>query len=71
MHSAFGHILPSRDLNGYGPYLDPLEPIPREHIERAAEEAGIQPEDIDATVASLSAHLGWDLTRGAKPTGKT
>jgi hypothetical protein len=46
-----------------GPYLDPLEPIPREHIERAAERAGIRPEDIDATVAALSAHLGWDNLR--------
>jgi len=48
------------------PYLDPLEPIPREHIGRAAERAGIRPEEIDAQVASLSAHLGWDITRGAK-----
>ena len=66
MHSEFGRILPTRDLDGMGPYLDPLEPIPRKHIERAAERAGIRPDDIDATVAALSAHLGWDLTRGAK-----
>ena len=48
------------------PYLDPLEPIPREHIEKAAENSGIRPGDIAAHVASLSAHLGWDITRGAK-----
>jgi hypothetical protein len=48
------------------PYLDPLELIPRDHVEEAAEEAGIAPEDIDAQVASLSAHFGWDITRGAK-----
>ena len=66
MHSAFGRILPTRDLDGIGPYLDPLEPIPREHIEKAAENSGIRPGDIAAHVASLSAHLGWDVTRGAK-----
>jgi hypothetical protein len=71
MQSEFGRILPTQYLNGVSPYLDPLEPIPREHIERAAERAGIRPDDIDATVAALSAHLGWDLTRGAKPSGQT
>ena len=71
MHSEFGRILPTRDLEGRGPYLDPLEPIPRDHIEQAAERAGVHPDDIDAQVASLSAHLGWDITRGAKPSGPT
>ena len=66
MHSTFGHILPTRDLDGTGPYLDPLEPIPHNHIEQAAAKSGIRPEDIDATVAALSAHFGWDLTVGAK-----
>ena len=66
MHSEFGRILPTRDLDGTGPYLDPLEPIPRKHIEKAAAKAGIRPDDIDAQVASLSAHLGWDVTVGAK-----
>jgi hypothetical protein len=67
MHSEFGRILPRRSFIGWATSFDPLEPIPREHIERAAARAGIRPEDIDATVAALSAHLGWDLTRGAKP----
>jgi len=66
MHSEFGRILPTRDLDGTEPYLDPLEPIPREHIEKAAAKAGIPPGDIDAQVASLSTHLGWDVTVGAK-----
>jgi len=66
MHSEFGRILPTQGLNGYAPYLDPLEPIPRDHIEGAAERCGIRVEDIDAQVASLSAHLGWDITRGAE-----
>ena len=71
MHSEFGRILPTRDLDGVAPYLDPLEPIPRDHIEKAAKECGILPEDIDAQVASLSAHFGWDITRGAKPSRQT
>jgi hypothetical protein len=66
MHSEFGRILPTRDLNGMEPYLDPLEPISRKHIEKAAAKVGIRSEDIDATVVALSAHLGWDITRGAK-----
>ncbi|MEM8601978.1 MAG: HEAT repeat domain-containing protein, partial [Bacteroidota bacterium] len=68
MHSEFGRILPTRDLDGVAPYLDPLKPIPRAHIEKAAAKAGIQPEDIDAEVASLSAFLGWDITVGLKGT---
>jgi hypothetical protein len=76
MHSEFGRILPTRDLDGLGPYLDPLEPMPREHIEGAAARAGIRPDDIKAQVASISAHLGWDVTLGAKkkavkPTGRS
>ena len=71
MHSEFGRILPTRDLSGNWLYLDPWQPIPREHIEWAAKRAGIRPEDLDATVASLSARLGWEITRGAKPSGPT
>jgi hypothetical protein len=66
MHSEFGRILPTRDIDGLAPYLDPLEPIPRQHIEKAAAQVGIRPDDIDAQVASLSAHLGWDITVGAR-----
>jgi len=68
MHSEFGRILVMRHVQGVGPYLDPLEPIPHEHINAAAAESGIRPDDIDARVASLSAHLGWDVTVGAKKT---
>jgi len=67
LRSEFGRIVLTKDLDGIAPYLDPLEPIPRDHIERAAEQADIRPADIDAQVASLSALLGWDITRGAKP----
>jgi len=69
LHSEFGHILLTQKIDGSWPYLDPLEPIPRQHIEKAAQEAGIHPDEIDAQVASLSAHMGWDITAGAKAEG--
>jgi hypothetical protein len=65
MHSQLGKIVFTRDLDGTSPYLDPLEPITRDHIEKAAGRAGIKPERIDEEVASLSAFLGWDITIGA------
>jgi hypothetical protein len=64
MHSEFGRILPTLDLDGMSPYLDPLKPIPRKHFELAAAKAGIRPDDINAKVASLSVHLGWDVMAG-------
>ena len=66
MHSEFGRILPTRDLDGSYPNLDPHQPIPPDHIEKAATKAGIVASDLDATLADLSRHLGWDVTQGAK-----
>ena len=66
VHSEFGHILLTRHLDGMAPYLDPLKPIPRTHIEEAAAKVGIGPNDINDQVVSLSAYLGWDITRGTK-----
>ncbi len=63
-HSEFGRIVLTRDLDGFDPCLDPAEPISREHIEEAAEQANVPPEEIDETVRSLSAHMGWDITKG-------
>ncbi len=40
-------------------------PIARDHIERAARRSGVPGYQIDATVQSLSAHLGWDITQGS------
>ncbi len=65
LHSRFGHILFTRDIDRLGPYLDPRKPISRKHIEGAAKEARIAPEQIDPTVCSLSEHLGWDITKGS------
>ena len=66
LHSEFGRILPTQDLDDVGPYLDPLEPVSKDHIEAAAKRAGISLEDIDAQVAALAAYFGWDITVGAK-----
>lgn len=66
LHSEFGRVLPTRDLDGVGPYLDPLEPVSQDHIESTAKKVGIRSEDIDAQVAALSDYFGWDITVGAK-----
>lgn len=71
MHSEFGRILPTRDLDGEDPYLDPLRPIPREHIVEAAELVGIRADEIDAQLASLSTYLGWVVkTKALRETGR-
>ena len=65
MHSEFGRIVFTKDLDGIAPYLDPAQAISREHIERAAKEANVPTDKIDDTVHSLSEHLGWDIEKGA------
>lgn len=67
MHSRFGRVVITKDLDGRGPYLDPLRPIPREHFEKAATKAGIAVADLEAQIASLNQHLGWDIRVGARP----
>jgi len=65
MHSEFGRFVLTKDFDGRPPYLDPREPISREHIERAAEKANVPADKIDETVQSLSDHLGWNITQGS------
>ena len=65
MHYEFGRIVFTNDLDGIGPYLDPAKPISRKHIKRAAEGARVLADEIDETVRSLSAHMGWDITKGS------
>lgn len=64
LHSNFGCIIFSQDLDGVYPYINLLEPVSPKHIERAARKVGIPQEQIDETVRSLSDHMGWDITRG-------
>ena len=65
-HSLFGKIIffkyPSIKVNYY---IDPIQSISAEHIQEAAEAAGIPPDKIDEAVRSLSAHMGWDITKGS------
>ena len=65
LHSNFGRIVFTFDLDGIRPYLDLTKPISNDHIERAARKAGIPARRIDETVRSLSKHMGWDITKGA------
>ncbi|HLQ44909.1 MAG TPA: hypothetical protein VK137_09290, partial [Planctomycetaceae bacterium] len=65
--SSFGKIVITRDLDGREPYLDPLQPIPRKHIEKAATKTGLAAAALEAQIASLNQHLGWDITVGARP----
>ncbi len=65
MHSEFGRIVFTKDLDGLGPYLDPTKPISNDRIGGAAKKAHVPPDKIDETVRSLSKHLGWDITKGA------
>lgn len=67
--SKFHKTVITRDLDGLQPYLDP-QPILWEHIEKAATKAGIAAVDLDAQIASLNQHLGWDITVGAGPAAK-
>ena len=65
-HSIFGKFIFIGDKRLFHrPFLDPRQPIPAEHIQKAAEEAGIPPDKIDEAVRSLSAHMGWDITKGS------
>jgi hypothetical protein len=65
MHSQFGRIVFTQDLDALTPYLDPAKPISRRQIKRASKKLGVPADKIDETVRSLSAHLGWDITKGA------
>jgi hypothetical protein len=76
-HSCFGSIVfritYAKSKYGIIPYLrtgaknffDPRQPIPAKHIQKAAEAAGIPRDKIDEAVRSLSAHMGWDITKGS------
>ncbi len=65
MHSILGRIVFRVHAYPHGPFLDPAKPIPRAHIMEAGDRAGIPAEQIHDTVASLSDHMGWDITKGS------
>ena len=61
-----GQIVFKVGFHGVAPYLNPVKPISRDRIERAAKAANVPTDKIDETVRSLSAHLGWDITKGER-----
>ena len=65
-HSRFGQMVMKRD--GFTDYHDITQPVEREHIEKAAEKAGVAIDQINANVESLSMYLGWDIMKGLKHT---
>ena len=65
--SSFGKISITEHLDGREPYLDSHQPIPPEHIERAAAKSEIAAAYLDAQIASLNQHLGWDIRVGDRP----
>ena len=65
LHSAFGGIVFTKDLDGISPYLDPAEPVPPEQIRKAAERIKLPADTVEEVVRSLSAHLGWAIEKGS------
>lgn len=71
MHSEFGRIVGTRDLDGVWPYLDPSQPFSLQHIAKAAANVGIAAGDLEAQIASLNQHMGWDIRVGVRPPSTT
>ncbi len=63
-HSKFGGFIFSKDMDGSIPPRDPRKRIKRKIINKAAKNAGIQPEEIPAQLVSLNEFLGWDVEKG-------
>ncbi len=65
-HSQFGRLLFFESFEPK-PYLDPHNPLPREHIEKCAAMVNLPPYELEKTLAELSLLLGWDVRVGARP----
>ena len=63
-HSSFGKFVFTQGKWRFN-FFDPRQPIPAARIHEAARLAGIPPDKIDEAVRSLSAHMGWDITKGS------
>ena len=64
-HSEFGGRVFWNNAYDWHQHLDPHEPISQEQIEWSAKAANVSTDKIDEMVRSLSAHLGWDITKGS------
>jgi len=63
--SQIGAVVFTKYCNGKPPYLDPTMPISLTHTKKAVEKTNISVVNIDELVSSLSAHMGWDITKGS------
>ena len=64
MHSPFGRIVMSGNVDPGTGRFDPFDPQPQEVIRSAALKAGLAASQIEDSVGSLSKFLGWDITKG-------
>ena len=69
MHSKFGGLLFGGDIRALMLFSDPHKPLQREDIDKCAAKVGLPANQIDSTLAELSALFGWDVTVGARPEG--
>lgn len=67
LHSSYGSIVSSRDLDGVAPFLDPLRPVPPEHLTLCARQLGLAGSELQTLVDALDHHLGWRIEAGAVP----
>lgn len=56
----------SQNLDAVGPFWDPLEPLSREQLQKAADQFGWTLSDLEVEVAEWSKALGWNLLQGLK-----
>jgi len=54
----------SQDVDGVGPFLDPLEPVSDEHLAKVARRANLSDQQLDEMVEQINAEFGWDIRRG-------
>ncbi len=75
-HSLFGRLdwrvrrfalaLYSQGGEGQRSFLDPRQPVSRGRIRKAAEVAGLAPDQVDEFIMAISQYLGWDVALGAE-----
>lgn len=61
-----GIVLLSKDLDGIAPFLDPLEPIPDDHVQNASRRLEMSVEAVRDHLSGLAPELGWDPLLGAR-----
>jgi hypothetical protein len=64
-------VIASRDLDGRWPFLDPAEPIPQDHVDRARKHFGLDQAEMKAVLDAMADRLGFApgkaFTAGTSP----